>query len=91
MAAGYNQNPTVVRALLNAGANLEERNNNGWTSLTRAARYSRNAEVVQALIDAGADATATNGEGETAWDLIQANDDLKGTPAYSALNNLRSQ
>ena len=37
------------------------------------------------------DATATNEDGESAWDLIQENDALEGSPAYWALNDLRSQ
>ena len=54
-----------------------------------ARRHNANAAVVQALIDAGADATATNEDGETAWDLIQGNEFMEGTPAYWALNDLR--
>ena len=41
------------------------------------------------LLEAGADATAKNGEKETAWDLIQDNEALKGTKAYWRLNELR--
>ena len=67
------------------------RDTSGETPLLRAARYNENAEVVQALLDAGADATATNEDGESAWDLIQENEALEGSPAYWALNDLRSQ
>ena len=54
-----------------------------------AARNNENTEVVQALLYAGADATATNRGGKTAWDLIQENEALEGSPAYWALNDLR--
>ena len=55
----------------------------------RSAWSNENAVVVQVLLDAGADATATNEDGETAWDLIQENEALEGSPAYWALNDLR--
>ena len=81
----------TVQAAIDAGANLEARNEYGWTPLMAAAAYNENAAVVQALLDAGADATATNEDGESAWDLIQENEALEGSPAYWALNDLRSQ
>ena len=55
----------------------------------RAASSNKNAAVVQLLLDAGADATATNEDGETAWDLIQENEAIEGSPAYWTLNDLR--
>ena len=70
-------------------ADLEARNEDGFTPLMLAARYNTNPEVLQVLLDAGADATAKNGEKETAWDLIQDNEALKGTKAYWRLNELR--
>ena len=89
LAAWYNEN-AVVQVLLDAGADLEARDTEyGNTPLMFAARHNENAEVVQVLLDAGADATATNEDGENAWDLIQENDALEGTPAYWALNDLR--
>ena len=80
-----------VQLLLDAGANLEAHAKNGETHLMLAAGSNENAAVVQLLLDAGADATATNEDGETAWDLIQENEALEGSPAYWALNDLRSQ
>ena len=47
--------------------------------------------MVKALIDAGADASPWDRDGKTAWDHIQDNEDLKGTPAYWALDQLRFQ
>ena len=78
-----------MQVLLDAGAGLEAGTEYGGTPLMLAARNNENAAVVQALLDAGADATATNEDGETAWDLIQENDALEGSPAYWALNDLR--
>ena len=74
---------------MDAGADLEARGEGGWTPLLLAAWNNENPEVVLALLDAGADATAKNGEKETAWDLIQDNEALRGTKAYWRLNDLR--
>ena len=79
----------TVQAAIDAGADLEARDEYGRTPLLIAARSNENAEVVQLLLDAGADATATNENGENAWDLIQENEALEGSPAYWALNDLR--
>ena len=89
LAAGGNESAEIVQLLIDAGFDLEARTEYGETPLMAAAEYSENAAVVQLLIDAGADATATNEDGETAWDLIQENAALEGTPAYWALNDLR--
>ena len=54
-----------------------------------AAMRNDNPAVIQALLDAGADASTKNQSGKTAWDHIQDNAALKGTPVYWALNQLR--
>ena len=75
---------------MDAGADLEERIPViGFTPLMWAAGYNENPEVLQVLLDAGADATAKNEGGETAWDLIQDNEALKGSKAYWRLHELR--
>ena len=60
-----NLTPEGVRAALDAGADLEARNEYGWTSLLHAAEYNSNPEVVQALLDAGADLEARDEDGGT--------------------------
>ena len=52
--------PEGVRAALDAGADLEARDELGRTSLMYAAWLNENPEVVQALLDAGADLEARN-------------------------------
>ena len=84
-----NLTPAGVRAALDAGADVEARNEDGSTPLMFAAMENSNPEVLQVLLDAGADATAKNGMGKTAWDLIQDNEALKGSKAYWRLNDLR--
>ena len=89
MFAAAVDNPEVVQALVAAGADLEARDVVGGTPLMFAAGSNANPEVVQALLDTGADATAKNDAGNTAWDLIQKNEALKGTNAYWRLNQSR--
>ena len=68
--------PAVVAALLNAGADLEARNNVGSTPLHRVAASGTPA-VVAALLDAGADVKKRNTEGWTPLHMAAA----RGTPA----------
>ena len=60
-----NLTPEGVRAALDAGADLEARDEYGWTPLLLAARFNENPEMVQALLDAGADLEARNEYGWT--------------------------
>ena len=58
LASVANPDPTVILALLVAGASLEAKDLYGGTPLQRAAKHNRNPAVVQALLDAGADTEA---------------------------------
>ena len=58
VAAAFNENPKVVLVLLDAGAELEARNENDWTPLIVAAAMNASAEVVRALLDADAELEA---------------------------------
>ena len=89
VAAQNGEGAGALRVLLAAGAAIEARDEDGWTALMVAASYGENPETVQALLDAGADASAQSESSETAWDLVQENDALRGTKAYWALNQLR--
>ena len=75
-----------VQAVLDDGANVMERDENGSTPLHWAASGSTPANI-QALLDAGADAKTKNKNGKTPWDLAQENEELKGTKGYWALND----
>jgi ankyrin repeat protein len=90
-AASFSEDPKVAQVLLDAGADLEARSELGWTPLMVAASFSESSDVVQTLLNAGADASPKDRDGKTAWDLIQENEHLEGTPAYWALNQLRFQ
>ena len=86
-AAQRNANPEALRTLLDAGANLEARDEFGRTPLMLAAARNSNPKVVQLLLDAGTDATATDQEGRRAIDYARENEHLLGTDAYWRLND----
>ena len=64
-AAGSNQNPGVIAALLDAGADPSARDKDGKTPLHDAARSNQNPDVIAALLDAGADPSARDKDGKT--------------------------
>ena len=65
MAAGGSAVPAVVTALVNAGADLEARDESGLTPLHVAAGGSAVPAVVTALVNAGADLEARTESGLT--------------------------
>ena len=58
----------IVEMLLEAGSNIEHRNDQGETALIAAAQNGH-TEIVQMLLDAGANVNQENADGETALDL----------------------
>ena len=82
--------PENLRALLDAGADVNVRNKYGANAILLAIRDDTSAdsvhEKVQLLLKAGADAFASDGEGMTAWSYAQENLAFKGTDAYWMLN-----
>ena len=59
---GSNENPAVIAALLQAGADLEARTDRGWTPLHAAAGF-KDPAVIAALLKAGADLEVRTDEG----------------------------
>ena len=65
LAAAFVENPLVVKALLDAGADVGVRDFDGWTPMHAAAAFNENPLVVKALLDAGADVGARIGISRT--------------------------
>jgi len=82
-------NVQVVLACITAGADVNARNERGYTPLYRTARYIHNPAVITALMKAGANGAAANDHGKTPFDLAKENDAIKGSDAYWALNDAR--
>lgn len=75
--------PDIAKALIDAGADLEARNNSGGTALHLASFFCQ-PEVVEILLRAGADATKTNHDGLTPLGVVSGewNAELQGIYQY---------
>jgi hypothetical protein len=67
-AATFGQTDAAL-ALIDAGADLNQQNNDGSTALLTAAFFCR-TEIVEALLAAGADRSIPNNAGSTALDVV---------------------
>ncbi len=69
----------VAKALIEAGADIDQKNNDGSTALHTAALFCH-TEIVKALLDKGADKSVRNNAGTTALELVSGPfDTMKGT------------
>ena len=69
----------VAKALIEAGADIDQKNNDGSTALHSAALFCH-TEIVKALLDKGADKSVRNNAGTTALELVSGPfDTMKGT------------
>ena len=86
--AALGGNAEAMTVLLEAGANLEPRDESGNTPLHWAA-LGGNAEAVMALLGAGAHPKVRNNSDELPFDYARDNEKLQGTDAYWKLNEAR--
>ena len=77
----------IIMALLDAGADIKAHNPEGFTPLMVAALDTENPDIIITILDAGADGKARDEDDKTAFDWTQKNKHLKGTDAYSRLND----
>ena len=63
--ANHNDDLTVIKKLLDSGADVNVRDTDGISPLHLAASNNENPEIIKALIEAGADANARNVNGFT--------------------------
>ncbi|MDD2998798.1 MAG: ankyrin repeat domain-containing protein [Candidatus Riflebacteria bacterium] len=57
--------PKTITAIIQAGANVNDATNGGFTPLMRAAAFNKNTEIMKVFLDAGADINARNENGST--------------------------
>ena len=76
-AALSNQNPEVIKTLIDKGAYVNARTERGETSLMMAAFSNQNPEVITALINKGADVNARTDRGKTALMYALKYQDIK--------------
>ena len=69
MKAAKMGNEWQIKRLLEAGANTNLKDNEGWTALMYAVRYNEGLESVELLLNAGADIKLSNNYGLTAVTL----------------------
>lgn len=71
ISAAIFDKPEMAKILIDAGADLNFRNNEGSTALISAAFFGR-PEIVKLLLDNGADKTIKNNYGATAYESVAA-------------------
>ena len=79
LASAFNNNPGIIKALIRDGADVNARNDQGWTALMSALanEANSNSQIIKILIEAGADVKAKNNRGITARDLAKRKQNIE--------------
>jgi ankyrin repeat protein len=81
VAAAYYACESLCIALLNAGADINARTNDGTTPLMLAAKSAK-LRLVKLLIEKGANPKLTDNKGKTAYDYALSADPLTDLPEF---------
>ena len=79
----------IAKALVNEGADVDAKADNGMTALMIAAA-NNSAPMIGLLMDAGADPTVKNAQGQTAEDVANLNDNQEAAQAIRVLSLTRA-
>ena len=82
-----NDDMNMLLELIASGADVDARDERGWTPLMRAAAYNGDPDIIKALLNAGADAKAKDIYGRRAVDYAKDNSRIYRTNAYWTLND----
>ncbi len=82
-AAGYTENPEMIDALIELGADIHKTVHNGETALMIAAQFNKNPGIISALLRHGANSERKSDSGKTALDIAKEN---KNETAIKELN-----
>lgn len=81
-ASANNPNPKVLLTLVQAGANVNEKDRRGETPLILAMENEASLEIISALVEAGADVNEKNSWGETPLILAAKKDNAPKVIAF---------
>ena len=84
MGAAYNGETEIVRALVDAGANVDARNKEGTTPLMHTAQ-SCQIESMEILLEANARVDVRNNDGETAYEIARSECDYRKVQRMEAM------
>ena len=79
----------TIDTLVKAHANVDARNEEGFTPLHWAAALTPNPAIFEVLLMAGVKSKMKTKMAKTTWDYVTENQDIEGSDAYWRLNESR--